>query len=153
MIVLLKQQHEKLWGITKDILSTIVPREAFATTSKKIDGFKAAYGTVLFYEDLEMVQKLQDRHPLYKDKFPQWSEQTNAMHQIILWTALQSEGFGCNLQHYNPLIDQRLSTEWAINPVWSLKGQLVFGYPTGDPKAKEYQPLDQRVFVHGMDRA
>jgi hypothetical protein len=49
-VVLLKEEHKKLWDIVKETLRAIVPAEAFPATEKKIDGFKAAYGTVLWFE-------------------------------------------------------------------------------------------------------
>ncbi|TKA50129.1 hypothetical protein B0A49_11969 [Cryomyces minteri] len=81
--------------------------------------------------------------------FPQWSEHTSAMHQYVLWTALEAEGFGANLQHYNPIIDQKAQTHWKIPMTWSLKAQLVFGGRAGEPGEKQFQPIEERVFVHG----
>lgn len=66
-----------------------------------------------------------------------------------MWTALEEEGFGANLQHYNPLIDQQISATWNVPANWSLKAQLVFGKPTGTPREKDFKPLEERVFVHG----
>lgn len=102
-----------------------------------------------FYEDPNDVAKLQEQYPLYSDKFPQWSEHTNAMHQYFLWTALEQEGFGANLQHYNPLIDQQVSSTWGTPVKWSMKAQLVFGTPAGDTYEKSFKPVEERLFVYG----
>ncbi|MCJ1481719.1 hypothetical protein MMC06_001878 [Schaereria dolodes] len=152
VLVLLKKEHEKLWDITKEILKTQVPDEkSFKEhTEPRINGFRGGYGTILFFEDPGPIKALQEKLPMYADKFPQWSEHTSAMHQYMLWTALTAEGFGCNLQHYNPLIDQRVANEWNVNIEWSLKGQLVFGKPTSDKLMdKTFKPLNERIFVHG----
>lgn len=45
-VVLLKKEHEKLWDITKECLKPQMPEEQFQQTSKKLDGFRAGYGTV-----------------------------------------------------------------------------------------------------------
>ena len=45
-VVLLKKEHEKLWDITKECLKPQVPEEQFQQTSKRLDGFRAGYGTV-----------------------------------------------------------------------------------------------------------
>ncbi|SFM09109.1 hypothetical protein SAMN03159341_11645 [Paenibacillus sp. 1_12] len=37
---------------------------------------------------------------------PVWAQYTNATHQFVIWTALESEGLDTSLQHYNPLIDE-----------------------------------------------
>lgn len=75
---------------------------------------------------------------------------TDTVASKIVWTLLEAEGLGCNLQHYSPLIDARVSQEWSIPIDWSLKAQLVFGQPTGPgPREKAFEPLDKRVLVYG----
>ena len=79
----------------------------------------------------------------------QGSEQTNGMHQYTLWCALEAEGLGVNLQHYNPLIDTRLQTMYDVPATWSLKAQMVFGKPTGQPGEKAFKPVEERVKYFG----
>lgn len=71
------------------------------------------------------------------------------MHQFALWVALEAEGFGANLQHYNPLVDQKAQEHWGVPLEWKLRAQLVFGGRAGEPGEKEVKPLEERVFVHG----
>jgi len=150
ILVLLNDEHKKLWGdIVIPVIKAVAPPEAWPASEKKLEGFKAGYGTILFYEEPKDVAKLQEQFPLYADKFPQWSEHTNAMHQYALWLALEKEGFGANLQHYNPLIDEKVAAQWDLPNNWSMKAQLVFGTPAGDPYPKNFKPLEERVFVHG----
>lgn len=148
VVLLLGDNHKKLWDITKNILKEIVPTEAFSKTEAKIDGsFASGYGTVLFFEDNEVVKGLQDAFPAYADRFPVWSQQTSAMHQLAVWTMLEDEGFGASLQHYNPLIDEAVRNEWNIKPTWELIAQMPFGTPTGQPGEKEVKPLEERIIV------
>ncbi|KAK9319310.1 Nitroreductase-like protein [Lipomyces orientalis] len=150
LVVLLKKEHEKLWEIAKDSLKAMLPAEAYVSTEQRLNGFQKAYGTILFFESPGPVKALQEKLPMYADRFPVWSEHASAIHQFILWTALEAEGLGANLQHYNPVIDERVSSEWNVPADWSLKAQLVFGTPTGEPMEKTYQPLKERVFIHGL---
>jgi hypothetical protein len=48
MVILLKEEHAKLWDIAKDVLKAIVPAEQYSGTEQKLNGFQAAYGTVSF---------------------------------------------------------------------------------------------------------
>lgn len=74
------------------------------------------------------------------------------MSTLNLWTALCLEGFGCNLQHVNPTVDQRVVEAWNVPGSWSLKAQLVLGTPTGEPgHEKSFMPPEERIMVSGSD--
>ena len=61
VVLLLRDSHKKLWAKTKSILKGIVPPDAFVKTAAKIDkSFASGYGTVLFFEDLVIVNQLQE---------------------------------------------------------------------------------------------
>ncbi len=145
VIVLLGQNHDKLWDLTKEELGKIVPAENFSSTEQKINSFKSGYGTVLFFEDQTVVESLQQQFALYKDNFPVWSLEANGMLQFVVWTSLESEGLGASLQHYNPLIDEEVRKQWNVPSNWKLLGQMPFGKPTAAPDAKQFQPIESRV--------
>jgi predicted oxidoreductase (fatty acid repression mutant protein) len=240
LVVLLNEEHEKFWDITKDVLEPQVPEEQFKSgTVPKLNGFKGAYGTVSitglppkcpsnfspgdFVKHGVVAVNMQPRrrlslaplahaspttviasapsHPtkaaqshaqrttnisprsfssrtpspsrifarpspftrttLATGKFSTSphnrlelissirSEHTSAMHQFAAWTALEAEGFGANLQHYNPLVDQKIQNEWDVPQQWKLRAQLVFGGRAGEAGEKKFKPLEERVFVHG----
>lgn len=147
-VVLLGAEHEKLWNETMEILRAIVPAKSFAPTEEKISSFRSGYGTVLYFEDQSVVSGLQKQFPLYKDNFPVWSLESSGMLQFIVWTALESKGYGASLQHYNPLIDEKVAANWNIPKEWKLLGQMPFGKPTASPDEKTFLPLDERVKVY-----
>ncbi|KQL44899.1 nitroreductase [Brevibacillus choshinensis] len=147
VVVLLGEQHDKLWDLTKETLRKIVPAENFASTEEKMDAFRSGYGSVLFFEDQSVIENLQSQFALYKDNFPVWSEQSSGMLQLVVWTALEAEGFGASLQHYNPLINEGVQQEWNVPSSWKLIAQMPFGKPTSTPGEKQFQPLDERVKV------
>lgn len=150
LVVLFGEDHKKLWQITEDTLRKIVnDDEKFKGTEEKLNGFKAGAGTVLFFEDQNVVKNLQENFALYADRFPVWAEHANAMHQYVIWTALTSLNIGANLQHYNPVIDEEVAKTWNIDSSWKLIAQMVFGgveQPAGD---KEFAPIDSRLKVYG----
>ncbi|MDP4095590.1 nitroreductase family protein [Paenibacillus sp. P96] len=147
-VVLLGEQHDKLWNHTEDILREVVGDEAaFASTAEKMAAFRSGYGTVLFFEDNNVVAGLQQSFPSYADNFPVWANQSNGMLQLVVWTALEQEGLGASLQHYNPLIDERVKQEWSIPESWRLIAQMPFGKPVAQPGEKEFKSLAERVKV------
>ena len=147
VILLLEKHHDKLWDITKEALRKIVPADKFSETEDKINSFRNGYGTVLFFEDASVVESLQSEFALYKDNFPVWSQQSSGMHQYVIWTALEIEGFGASLQHYNGLIEEAVKEEWRVPSNWNLIAQMPFGKPTVKPDEKQFQPLENRIKV------
>ncbi|MGR4029005.1 nitroreductase family protein, partial [Bacillus sp. ZZQ-131] len=94
------------------------------------------------------VEGLQANFALYKDNFPTWSQQSSGMLQFAIWTALEIEGFGATLQHYNPLIDEEVRKEWDVPENWKLTAQMPFGKPVVQAGEKEFQPLENRVKIY-----
>lgn len=148
-VVLFGEEHDKLWDIVSDTLRAIVPADQFGATEQRLSGFKGGYGTVLFFEDEAVVKSLQEQFALYADNFPIWSQQSSGMLQYVVWTALSAEGLGASLQHYNPLINEKVSQAWNIPSSWKLIAQLPFGKPTYEAGEKQFQPVEERVKVHG----
>lgn len=144
VVVLFGDHHNKLWDITKETLRKIVTGD-FSSTEQRMSGFRSGYGTVLFFEDQKVIESLQNQFPLYKDNFPIWSHHSSGMLQFVIWTALEAEGLGANLQHYNPLIDDEVKKTWDIPQEWTLIAQMPFGKKTAEPGDKEFQPLETRV--------
>lgn len=92
---------------------------------------------------------MQEAYSIYADKFPIWASQADGMCQFAIWTALEAEGFGANLQHYNPIVDQKVQATWDIPTSWELNAQLVFGAKTGEAGAKTFKDLSETFKVFG----
>lgn len=131
VVILWGTQSEAFWTIVKDKLRQIVPADAFATTERKIDSFAAGAGTLLFFEDQNVVSGLQQQFSAYADNFPVWSEQASGMAQFAVWTALANVGIGASLQHYNPLPDDAVAERWHLPASWKLRAQMPFGANEG----------------------
>jgi uncharacterized protein len=147
VVLLLGSEHGALWDIVLDALLKIVPAQKRAPTREKIASFAAGHGTALFFEDQAAVEGLQRKFAAYKDNFPLWSLQSSGMLQFVVWTALEGEGLGASLQHYNPLIDAAVKARWGIPETWRLLSQMPFGSPVGQPGEKEFLPVQDRVKV------
>jgi predicted oxidoreductase (fatty acid repression mutant protein) len=147
VVLLLGEHHTNLWNITTETLRKIVPGENFAPTEEKMNAFGSGYGTVLFFEEMAVIESYQKQFSSYAENFPVWAQQSNGMLQYVIWTSLELEGFGASLQHYNPLIDDEVKKKWGIPSSWKLIAQMPFGKPTASPKEKQFQPLEDRVKV------
>ncbi|HJE86564.1 nitroreductase family protein [Levilactobacillus brevis] len=147
-IILFGDSHEKLWNIVAAALRKVVKDDgAFAKTQAKINGFKAAFGTVLFFTETKTVKEFEENFPLYADNFQDWSEQSQGNAQYAVWTSLAENGLGANLQHYNPLIDDAVREAFDVPASWRLRAEMDFGSieaPAGD---KDYLDDSERFRV------
>ncbi|UDM78531.1 nitroreductase family protein [Vagococcus fluvialis] len=149
VVILFGDAHKKLWSMTEDALKPLTPAENFPGTQEKLQGFAAGKGTVLFFEDMDVVKGLQEQFALYAENFPIWSEQASGMTQSNVWVALSENNIGANLQHYNPVIDEAVAKEWEIPASWKLRAQMVFGSIETAAGEKEYMADDNRFKVFG----
>lgn len=148
-VILFGEQSVKFWTLAKEALAKIVPAEAFAQTAAKLDSFAAGVGTVLFYEDQDVVKGLQEKFALYADNFPVWSEQSGGMAQFAVWLALTDAGIGASLQHYNPLVDDAARAAWNVPASWKLRAQMPFGSHENGFVEKAFMDDGQRFIVAG----
>ncbi len=149
-VFLLKgEEHTKLWNIVLETLRAMIPADKFAPTEEKIAGFAAGYASVMFFEDYSTVNNLMKSFPTYAEHFPNWSHQSSGMVQFAVWTALENEGLGASLQHYNPIIDETVKKTWNIPADWKLLSQMPFGKPTAPAGPKEFMPIKERLFTYG----
>ena len=144
IVTLFGESHLQFWNVVRETLRKIVPEAAFEGTNAKINSFAAGYGTVLFYEDQDVVKALQEQFALYADNFPVWSEHSSAIAQFAVWTALSEQNIGASLQHYNPIVDAEIAEVFDIPANWKLRAQLVFGSIEA--------PAGEKTFMAEADR-
>lgn len=104
----------------------------------------------MFFDDSAAYDFLTPRFAALSKNYPEWEEHSSGMHQFIVWTALEAEGLGCNLQHYQPSITPYVNKTYDVPATWSLKSQMVFGKPSAPlPDAKPKTHLEQALRVYG----
>ena len=143
-VILFGAQSERFWELVRESLRPLVPAEAFGATEQKLASFAAGVGTVLFYEDQDVVKGLQEQFALYADNFPVWSEHSTGMAQLATWTALAEAGIGASLQHYNPVVDEAAQREWNLPASWKLRAQMPFG--------SNEAPFAEKTFIDDAER-
>lgn len=147
ILILLGEQHIRFWELTREQLRKIVPAENFSGTSDKIDGFAAAAGSVLFFEDQDVIKSLQEQFAAYADNFPVWSEHSTGIAQYAVWLALAEKGVGANLQHYNPQVDDDVRKEWNVPSTWKLRAHMNFGAILSPAAEKAFMSDEKRYIV------
>ena len=119
---MLDEESDAFWNeIAYSELEKVTPKEAFEGTKERLKGFAQAKGTILFYEDQDVVKGLQEQFPLYAENFPIWSEQGHGIALYATWLALAEKNIGMNVQHYNHL----LMPNWLKNMISQRTGSSV----------------------------
>jgi len=142
VVVALGEKQDALWDTVYDVFGGKVARE-------KIDGFKAAHGTVLYFYDDAVINAMQEKVPAYAQNFPIWALQSNGMLQCSVWTGLRAMGIGANLQHYNPVIDDAVKKMFGLPDTYVLLAQMPFGSIKALPDPKPAEDVDRRVTMGG----
>lgn len=137
LVVLFGQANQNFWDIVMKTLRERVPADKFGPTETKINCFAAGYGTILYFDDESVTEAFANDFPSYAANFKTWADQANGMLQFAIWTALEEEGLGANLQHYNPIIDDEVKEVFNIPDHYRLIAQMPFGARTAEPDEKE----------------
>lgn len=150
VIIAFGEKHQQIWQITTDILKEKLAKkeETFAVAQNKINKFKAGVGTILFFEDTEIINELKETYAMYAENFSTWSIQANGMLQNNIWTALSQVNIGANLQHYNPLIDDKIKELFSIPDTWKLTAQMPFGSIEAQANEKYIEDISTRLKVY-----
>lgn len=150
VIIAFGEKHQQIWQITTDILKEKLAKkeETFAVAQNKINKFKAGVGTILFFEDTEIINELKETYAMYAENFSRWSNQANGMLQNNIWTALSQVNIGANLQHYNPLIDDKIKELFSIPDTWKLTAQMPFGSIEAQANEKYIEDISTRLKVY-----
>ena len=150
VIIAFGEKHQQIWQITTDILKEKLAKkeETFAVAQNKINKFKAGVGTILFFEDTEIINELKETYAMYAENFSTWSNQANGMLQNNIWTALSQVNIGANLQHYNPLIDDKIKELFSIPDTWKLTAQMPFGSIEAQANEKYIEDISTRLKVY-----
>lgn len=147
-VILWGAEHQRLWNeLTVEALRPLVSAEQLETTREKLATFGAGAGTVLFFEDQDVIRSLQEQFALYADKFPEFSANSAGMAQFAVWTALAEANVGASLQHYNPVIDEAVRSTWNLPASWQLSAQMPFGGHAAEIPAKDYMDDAERFRI------
>lgn len=140
IVVVTGKNQDVLWDEIYNVFQGKVDRE-------KIDGFKSGYGTILYFYDNEVVEKMQSEFPLYAEKFPHWATQSVGMLQLSIWAGLRELEIGASLQHYNPVIDDAVKKLFDIPESYVLDAQMPFGSISKEVEPKPSEDISKRVRI------
>ncbi|WWC66886.1 uncharacterized protein I206_100793 [Kwoniella pini CBS 10737] len=150
------KKHEELWDVVfqayKLTLGGNKEQEIF-WEDKINTQYKSGYGSVIFFEDQDVINAFSGKMPFLSQHFPIWSENSAGILQYIVWTALEVEGYGASLQHFGgfvPQVQTDVNKLFELSPQWKNTAILPFGIPSGPPGQpgkgdKTFEPIENRT--------
>ena len=147
-IILTGDNHRKLWDeIVHDTLKGIVPPEAFKRTEVKLNTFSQGAGTILLFRNLDVIEQTKRDFATYAHEVDSWSWQNLGIVLVNIWNSLAEVNVGANIQHYNPLIDDKVKATWSVPDNLQLVGQMVYGGIASRPGVKARKSGDELVRI------
>lgn len=147
IIALEGRDHDDLWNIVEEMLIDKMGKEKYIErgTGNKIQGFRGGNGTLLVFEDEKVLEEKREKFKSYREQVPSWSYQGSGIFQYAIWLQLVEAGLSASLQHYNPMIDERVKERFKIDDSWSLISQIPYGLSDEEIEPREFVPFEQIV--------
>ncbi|EHK23065.1 uncharacterized protein TRIVIDRAFT_53817 [Trichoderma virens Gv29-8] len=148
------EKHKGLWDAIIAAAEPILKgagEEVWKTMSGIFQAHKGAYGSVVFWDSGDAIKEAGAKHQSAAHMFPQFADHSTGMAQILVWTALELEGLGANLQHLQaiPPVEAVIKQYLDVPADYTLKAHLNYGdlaqpHPEAVP---EKLPLSQTLKV------
>ena len=143
------EENVKLWDHILDVQKDVMPEEMWGMMSGVMEGAKGGVGTIIFFEDLDAVEKM----PTSPARVEVYKQNNNANAQYATWLALTDLGLGGSLQHmnvgYEQGFDKSVKELLGLPERWEMQAQMPFGSIEGENEPKEYIADSERVVVIG----
>ena len=147
VVLLLNDKHEIFWELVDTALFQKISEEKSINARRKIEAFRSGYGTILFFEDADIIKNLQQKYSEYTDSIELWAQQASGMLQYMIWQVLSEENIGASLQHYGNLVENKVNQTFDLPKNWKIIAQMPFGEILESAASKTIEPIEKRVIV------
>ena len=150
MVLLTGKKHVEHWDIIAGMLIRKIGEERYKKSNAyhRIEEVaKGAVGTVLFFDDPEVTERMMRENPRYKDNFPAWAHQAQGSHQFMTWLGLRALGYGANLQHYIGMEDHLVKEHVGVPESWNFIAHMMFGSINEPALPKGKNPIETMLKV------
>ncbi|KAM0437904.1 hypothetical protein ACHAPT_002269 [Fusarium lateritium] len=139
------EKHKQFWDTIIAAAEPILKgagEEVWNTMNGLFQAHKGAYGSVVFWESGKSIKEAGETHQAAAHMFAEFGDHATGMHQILVWTALELEGLGANLQHLNaiPPVEAAVKKFLDVPEDYKLKAHLNYG-----DEAQEHPPVPQKL--------
>lgn len=149
LAIVFGDENVKLWDHILEVQEGVMPSAMWDMMSGVMEGAKNGVGTVIFFEDLDAVEKM----PTSPSRVEVYKQNNNANVQYATWLGLTDLGLGGTLQHmnvgYEQGFDKSVKELLGLPERWEMQAQMPFGSIEGENGEKEYIADSERIVVIG----
>ncbi|KAF3074029.1 putative nitroreductase HBN1 [Trichoderma lentiforme] len=133
--IVLGEKHRQLWDVlTKEAEPVLrgIDESLWSLMGPRFKNFMGAYGSILFWNCEKSISQAKVDHKSGAHIIPQWADHAAGMCQILIWTALELEGFGANLPHMNAIahLEDAIRKFAGAPDEYTLNATMTFGEKT-----------------------
>lgn len=147
LVVVFNDKNKKLWEHILQTQEKVLDAGTFGFMKPVMELAANAVGTVLFFEDRNVVKATLGESP----RAEVYKQHNNAYLQFGVWLALNELDFGASLQHFNigfeQGYDKGIKALLNLPEQYELVAEMPFGSHDGNPEPKEKIADDLKVQV------
>ncbi|KAJ4267514.1 putative nitroreductase [Fusarium torreyae] len=151
--LVLGEKHKQLWDVVVENAAPVLKAagpHVWAAMEPRFQRFNNAYGSLVFWTRGQSLQESKETHKSAAHLIDSFADHSGGMAQILLWTALELEGFGASLQHTgaSPPVEVALKQFLGVPDDYHFQANMVFGEPAQPfPDVPEKLPIDETLTV------
>ena len=140
-VVILQEHRQAFWDEVAEAFREGLDGDRLERYLGRLEGFRSGAGVILIYEDLAARSLLHQNWGLSEQTAHDFVQQGLGMLQLAIWLVLTEDGLVSSLQHWDWLIQDRVSALLAL-PTESYK--LISVLPVGEPAepVRDTPPVD-----------
>lgn len=140
-VVILQEHRQAFWDEVAEAFREGLDGDRLERYLGRLEGFRSGAGVILIYEDLAARPLLHQNWGLSEQTAHDFVQQGLGMLQLAIWLVLTEDGLVSSLQHWDWLIQDRVSALLALP---TERYQLISVLPVGEPAepARETPPVD-----------
>jgi predicted oxidoreductase (fatty acid repression mutant protein) len=137
-VVIVRDKRAAFWDVVEAGFRAGLSEDRLERYLDRLAGFRPGAGAFLIYEDREVLPRLRDAWQISESQAHAFVQQGIGMVQLSLWLALTNDGLVTSLQHWDWLVEGRLS-EFTGVPAerFKLSAIMPIGYAAEPPRVVE----------------
>lgn len=137
-VVVIHERQAEFWQLVETAFRERLEPDRLPRYLDRLQGFRTGIATIHVYEDRSVIDEMRETWQLCAERSTAFSAQAMGMVQLSLWLAIVAEGMATSIQHWEPLIEDRLAEFLDLSVErYRLVATMPFGQAAEEPRPVE----------------